>query len=188
MANNNSKARRKRWKRAQRLEAAKKWIPTCRDDNMVRRYRKWFGVTELCAVLELRMLGVDIPDARLEQARRNERDRAAHNARRKQKRARTDSFRESDETFAFIAGYTDGGAPYGITWEEMEVVIDAPTESPSTPFRGRCSRCAAGERRSRDGRRRITAVLIPAVRSARNPRRLWALPRHPFPCAPARCT
>lgn len=26
---------------------------------------------------------------------------------------------ESDETFAFIAGYTSGGAPYGITWEEM---------------------------------------------------------------------
>lgn len=27
---------------------------------------------------------------------------------------------ESDETFAFIAGYTSGGFPYGITWEEME--------------------------------------------------------------------
>lgn len=25
----------------------------------------------------------------------------------------------SDETFAFIAGYTAGGFPYGITWEEM---------------------------------------------------------------------
>lgn len=29
---------------------------------------------------------------------------------------------ESDETFAFIAGYTSGGAPYGITWEEMEAI------------------------------------------------------------------
>ena len=28
----------------------------------------------------------------------------------------------SDEIFAFIAGYTSGGAPYGITWEEMEVI------------------------------------------------------------------
>ena len=27
---------------------------------------------------------------------------------------------ESDDTFAFIAGYTSGGVPYGITWEEME--------------------------------------------------------------------
>ena len=27
---------------------------------------------------------------------------------------------DSDETFAFIAGYTSGGAPYGVTWGEME--------------------------------------------------------------------
>ncbi|GAE44768.1 hypothetical protein [Mesobacillus boroniphilus] len=26
---------------------------------------------------------------------------------------------ESDETFAFIAGYTEGGVPYGVTHEEM---------------------------------------------------------------------
>ncbi len=28
---------------------------------------------------------------------------------------------DSDETFAFIAGYTSGGAPYGTKWEELEV-------------------------------------------------------------------
>lgn len=26
---------------------------------------------------------------------------------------------EQDDTFFFIAGYTSGGAPYGVTWEEM---------------------------------------------------------------------
>ena len=26
---------------------------------------------------------------------------------------------EQDEVFAFIAGYTPGGIPYGITWEEQ---------------------------------------------------------------------
>ena len=26
---------------------------------------------------------------------------------------------EQDETFYYIAGYTSGGAPYGVTWEEM---------------------------------------------------------------------
>ena len=26
----------------------------------------------------------------------------------------------SDATFAFIAGYTSGGAPFGVTWEELE--------------------------------------------------------------------
>ncbi|HCE66767.1 MAG TPA: hypothetical protein DER40_04350 [Geobacter sp.] len=29
---------------------------------------------------------------------------------------------ESDEHFAYIAGYTSGGAPYGITWEEQEEI------------------------------------------------------------------
>lgn len=27
---------------------------------------------------------------------------------------------EQDDTFFFIAGYTSGGAPYGVTWEEIE--------------------------------------------------------------------
>ena len=26
-----------------------------------------------------------------------------------------------DDRFFFIAGYTSGGAPYGVTWEEMEM-------------------------------------------------------------------
>ena len=26
---------------------------------------------------------------------------------------------EQDDTFFFIAGYTSGGAPYGVTWEQM---------------------------------------------------------------------
>ena len=28
-------------------------------------------------------------------------------------------FMDQDDTFFFIAGYTSGGAPYGLTWEEM---------------------------------------------------------------------
>ena len=42
--------------------------------------------------------------------------------RRKKKEAREKciiDFNDSDADFAFIAGYTDGGAPYGITWEEQ---------------------------------------------------------------------
>lgn len=27
---------------------------------------------------------------------------------------------DSDEIYAFIAGYTEGGFPYGVTWEEIE--------------------------------------------------------------------
>lgn len=31
-----------------------------------------------------------------------------------------EAYIESDETFAFITGYTEGDAPYGITHEEMD--------------------------------------------------------------------
>lgn len=66
------------------------------------------------------MLGVDIPDARLEQARRDEQARATARARKKEKHARARNAAEWDDEFAFIAGHTDGGAPYGITWAEWE--------------------------------------------------------------------
>ena len=41
--------------------------------------------------------------------------------RKKKKRepAATESWQ--DDRFFFIAGYTSGGAPYGVTWEEMEL-------------------------------------------------------------------
>ena len=41
---------------------------------------------------------------------------------------------ESDENFAYIAGYTSGGAPYGITWEEQEEnERRAPAKNSATP-------------------------------------------------------
>lgn len=35
---------------------------------------------------------------------------------------------DNDEHFAYIAGYTEGGAPYGVTWEEMEAVEHSASE------------------------------------------------------------
>lgn len=32
---------------------------------------------------------------------------------------RTETLIEQNEYFAYIVGYTDGGVPYGITWEEQ---------------------------------------------------------------------
>ena len=31
-----------------------------------------------------------------------------------------------DDTFAFIAGFTSGGAPYGLTWEDVGIDSDLP--------------------------------------------------------------
>lgn len=38
----------------------------------------------------------------------------------KKEKEAMDSFMDQDENFFFIAGYSSGGAPYGVTWEEME--------------------------------------------------------------------
>ncbi len=43
-----------------------------------------------------------------------------------------------DDRFAFIAGYTSGGAPYGTTWEEMGI-------DPALPFSEKVSLLGSGE-------------------------------------------
>jgi len=53
-------------KRTARLQAAVKWRSGYGGKNLVRGYARWFGVDLLCAVAELRMLGVPV-DAVYEQ-------------------------------------------------------------------------------------------------------------------------
>jgi hypothetical protein len=110
---------RKALSRARRLQRAKRWLASYRGKNLVRGYKRWFGVNDVCACVELRLLGVDIPDARLEQARRDERARATQRARQKERHA-AGTVRDWDDEFAFIAGYTEGGAPYGIRWDDAD--------------------------------------------------------------------
>lgn len=45
----------------------------------------------------------------------------ARRKRRKKKKLQEEQMMnlEQDDTFFFIAGYTSGGAPYGVTWEQM---------------------------------------------------------------------
>lgn len=58
--------RRKRMRRPARLQAAVHWRSGYGGKNIVRGYARWFGVDLLCAIVELRMLGVAI-DAGYEQ-------------------------------------------------------------------------------------------------------------------------
>jgi hypothetical protein len=116
--------RRKNLSRGKRLNVAKAWVAAYSGGNLVRGYTKWFGVSEVCAIVELRMLGVEIPESRLEQATRNEKARAARRAERKQKRAEMDGWVDADETFAFVAGYTPGGAPYGVEQDVADAAWD----------------------------------------------------------------
>ena len=116
--NKNLGPRRKRMKRTQRLKAAEKFFRVYNGKNIVRGYSRYFGVSLLCAALELKMLGCNISDELIERYRLEEQRKAE--ARRRKKERTEEFFWEHDHFYAFIAGYTPGGFAYGITWEEWE--------------------------------------------------------------------
>ena len=123
--------RHKRLTRQGRLQAAKTWLRSYPGKNIALGYRKHFGVDPLCAIRELRLLGVAIDPA-------YERAVLAASRAQNKKRKREENFLISEETFygfAFIAGYTAGGVPYGITIEEAKFLTDAELSySEATPF------------------------------------------------------
>ena len=121
--------RRKPMDRTSRLQSAKvtKWIEKYTGKNIIRRYCKWFAVDPLCAVIELRKLGVPISAEEEEKLRRSAANKSLPR-RQKVKEADSTLFGDSDDTFAYIAGCTPGGVPYGVTWEEMGEVPPWPNE------------------------------------------------------------
>lgn len=62
---------------------------------------------------------------------------------RKKKRDTTaeyeDLYSDMDGTFAFIAGYTSGGAPYGVTWEQVGIDSDLPFDEKVQLYREQLS-------------------------------------------------
>jgi len=109
-----------------RLQSVRSWLATQRGrpaDHIARSYRKRFGVDWACAIAELSALGIPFDAKWREQLARTLEGARQAKARRKAEKEtampRTE-FPESDETFAFIAGYTEGGAAFGVTWEEWE--------------------------------------------------------------------
>ncbi len=110
-------------KRPGRLESAKHWIPKYLGKNLVRGYAKHYGVDHLCAVIELRMLGIDVDPAYVERLKATAETKAEANRKRREKARKAEELEswddDCDDTFAYIAGYTSGGVPFGVTWEEM---------------------------------------------------------------------
>lgn len=109
-------------KRAARLQAAKHWLPTFNGKTVVRGYAKWFGVDLECALKELQLLGVQLDPQYVQSLETSIRDRAG---RRAMPQPEVEAIpagygSEWDDDFAHIAGFTSGGAPFGVTWEEMK--------------------------------------------------------------------
>jgi hypothetical protein len=117
----NRTPRRKRMKRQSRLQAAKHWIPTYNGKNLIKGYQNWFGVDLLCAIQELKMLGIELDDQYVHQALYNREKMIAARQKKfaEKKRKELENFPiDSDENFYYIAGYTSWGVPYGLAWEE----------------------------------------------------------------------
>ena len=81
--NRNLGPRRKRMRRPARLMAAVTWRSGYGGKNIVRGYARWFGVDLICAITELRMLGVAVDAGYEAQLRRTIAARAAWRARRR---------------------------------------------------------------------------------------------------------
>jgi predicted membrane metal-binding protein len=116
---------KKTLKREKRLSSAKSWIKTYSGKNLIKGYSKKYSVDKLCAVKELRMIGVEISEEYEKQLVSS--IEALRQQRLSFKKKREDELNaicgfESDENFAMIIGYTSGGFPYGVTYDEMEEI------------------------------------------------------------------
>ena len=120
-----------------RLQSARPWLATQRDrpaERIARSYRKRYGVDWKCAIQELTALGIVFAPKWQEQLEQTlESEYRAKAMRREEQKAPSAGWEltESDENFAFIAGYTKGGAPFGITRDEWEKIERS---DPSTPI------------------------------------------------------
>ena len=106
--------------RTKRLKLAPRWISAYTGKNTVRGYARHFGVDLICAVTEMRMLGYQVPGEYELAVKRSIADRSLQRKKKREAKEAAanppDDF--SDGEFAFIAGYTSGGSPYGIRREE----------------------------------------------------------------------
>ncbi len=74
----------------------------------------------VCAVRELQEIGYGFKPGYVENLLTAEAARRAQLAAKREEKRLTEIYNDwQDDRFFFIAGYTSGGAPYGVTWEEM---------------------------------------------------------------------
>ena len=107
-----------------RLQKAKQWVLTYNGTpkHMAKNYRKRFHVDINTALSDLQAIGVEFTQEYLEAVKRSEEERIRQkHAKMRQKLMEEEAllYADSDDRFAFIAGYTSGGMPYGTTWEDL---------------------------------------------------------------------
>lgn len=109
--------------RIKRLLSAKEWIETYDGANIVKGYAKKYGVDKFCAIYELRMMNISISEEYEKQLKQSiEALKKQRQLKKEEKEQELKCEWESDENFATIMGYTDGGFPYGITHDEWKEI------------------------------------------------------------------
>jgi hypothetical protein len=113
--------RHKRMDRKGRLDSAKHWIAKYKGKNIIKGYKNHYGVDWICAVKELQILGVGLDPEYVEKLKLSVKNRIVEKQRsgERKKEPANEIYWDCDETFAYIAGYTSAGFPYGVTWEEL---------------------------------------------------------------------
>lgn len=139
MKKGKGKAAKKAMKFADRKAKADKWMAeydgTAYGGDIIKAYRKKFAVDRMKAVEELQLLGVPLTKEQIDREKAAVKAYQELQRAKKAKRKRTREqgriqkgdllfFEDQDDIFYYIAGYTSGGAPYGITWEEMGLKPD----------------------------------------------------------------
>jgi hypothetical protein len=127
--------------RQSRLQSAACLLKKYNGKQYIRGYSKYYRVDVGTAIVELRLLGVPLTDESVQRARAGAKASVKAKHARKQKRqlhlqeeAQSCSI-DSDETYAYIAGYTAWGFPYGVTFEEMEQFADQDSLDRTAPPR-----------------------------------------------------
>jgi hypothetical protein len=83
-----------------RMNSGKEWVKTFNGKNIIKGYAKWFGVDSICAITELKIIGVLIPENLENQIRKSYKSRIElKNKRKKQKELER---MEWDDNFEFI--------------------------------------------------------------------------------------
>ena len=104
-----------RLKWVDRRRSALGWLKILRSIPPTRRasaYRKRYGVDWATTIRELKAIGLPLNSSRTLQL-------LAIVEGQRRKRSRQIDTSDSDATYAYIAGYTPNGVPFGVTWEEM---------------------------------------------------------------------
>jgi RimJ/RimL family protein N-acetyltransferase len=144
MAKKKRSKRTRAQKKESRIAKAKNWLPTYEGTKVVRAYRKKFSVNVECAVRELQEIGYEFEPGYVENLLKAEAARIEQLRKKKAEKQEAEEYNEfQDDNFFYIAGYTSGGAPYGVQWwevalepwEELDYAdISAPTKNiPAVP-------------------------------------------------------